>query len=425
VPSTRSLAALGIVAALLVGSLAVAGPPADAAPPPEDVCGVCDDHFEAAVADAGGPEVTVAESRLDAWVYENGSTLVGAKIDLSRADATWVANNTDALADELAATDAGIDADKRALSVRVDDDLVFVEYVDEEFAYETFGGVVVADALTRTETGWNVNAERFAVWAPSDYVTATHVRGVAVAEWRDHADTGPLVFAPDRGPVPAAIARLALVAATWPAFLGNAAVALVPFVGVLALAFRAMDGVAEATPDVSPRTAGVASVAAGSLAALALAATGRVSLYFRFHEAVPLFAAVTAVSVGVAALAGARGALSLSLAAVGVPLSLGVVAVFVGGPAHPRVAGWTIWRALLAAGLAAQVGAFVVFGAARKRRRGRRWPAFIGLLAPVVAALVLFGSPMLVLYWALALAVLAPLAALLGDAVAGSGLRSV
>jgi len=204
---------------LVLGLLATAGAPALAAPPPEDVCGVCGDHFETAVADAGGSDVAVTESRLDVHVRENGTTVARARNDLrDPANADWVANNTDTVSSALSTTEAGIGESRRDLSVRVDDEMVVVEYVDDSFAYQSLGGVVVVDALTRTPTSWHVNADEFAVWAPGTYQTATHDRGHAIASWTDTAPADHLVFAPDNGPVAAAAAQLALVAATAPAF---------------------------------------------------------------------------------------------------------------------------------------------------------------------------------------------------------------
>ncbi|WP_232701174.1 hypothetical protein [Halobacterium wangiae] len=425
-PRLSSTSLTVVLATLLVlALLAPLGATAGAAPPPEDVCGACEAHFETAVEDAGGPSVTVGESRLDVHLAENGSAKFVAQNTLQPADAAWVANNTDAVAHALATTDAGLDESKHALSVRLVGDTAVVEYVDDSFGYQTIAGVVVADAFTRTQTGWEVNTGRFVVHAPGTYVVASHDRGDTTVGWDDSVDAEPVAFAPTHGPVSAAATRFALVAETGPAFLRGAAFVLVPFVVVLSLLFRGVDTAVEVTPSVDARTAGGAAVAAGGAVALALVATGAVSLYFMLPGAVLLFTAVTAVAVGAAALREPPTTLSLGLAAVGVPLSVGVVAAFVGALAYPGVFGWTVGRALSAGCLAAQVGVFAVLGATRNRDGGRRWRRFTAAVAPVVGVVALLGPTVVLLAWVPLLAVLAPLAYLLGASVGRSGLRSV
>jgi len=421
-PRRRALLSV-VLAAIFTASLLAA---AAAAPPPEDVCGVCGDRAERAVEAAGGPDVAVAESRLDVHVRENSTALARARNELrDPANADWVANNTDAVARALSTTDDGIGESRRGLSVHVDDETVVVEYVDETFAYRTFGGVLVVDALTRTPTGWEVNAAEFAVWAPGTYQTATHDRGHDIASWTDSAPTDHVVFAPDNGPVSAVSSRAALVAATAPAFLRGAAVSLAPLVGALAVLFRAVDAAADLlAPAVDARAAGGVAVAAGVVAALALAATGSVSLYLLFPAAAVLFTAATAVAAGAAALAGVRTTLWLTLAAVGVPLSAAAVAGLAGAFAHPAVAGWTIARALAAGSLAAQLGAFVVFGATRNADGASSLQRFAAVLAPAVAVVAVLGPSLLVVLWVPVVLAVAPLAYLLGASVA-PGLRSV
>lgn len=157
---------------------------------------------------------------------------------------------------------------------------------------------------------------------------------------------------------------------------------------------------------------------------LALVSTGSVSLHFTLPSAVVLFTAVTAVAAGAAVRRDVRSTRWLALAAVGVPLGAAAVAGLVGGFAHPAVAGWTIGRALAAGCLAAQVGAFVVLGATRHAAATRRWRRFAAVAAPPFAVVALLGPSILVLAWAPALLVLAPLAYLLGASLA-PGLRSV
>jgi len=431
----RALLSVALVVLFTASLLAAAtaGPAAAAAaPPPEDVSGTCGPHFEAAVADAGGPDVTVSESRPGVYLHENGTATVFSYNALAPRAADWVANHTDAVADELAATEAGLDESKADLSVRVRDDEATVAYTDADFAHRSVGGALVVDAFTRTATRWDVNCGEFWVWARGSYTAVTHTQGAWALSWTDSIDTDHVVFAPDRGPLAVAAGELALSAATAPAFLRGAAVALAPFVGALAVLFRAVDAAAELAPPLDRRTAGGAAVAAGGAAALAVVAAGRASLYFTLPAAIPLFTGATAVAVGLAVLAGRDDALSLSLAAVGVPLSLGVLAALVGGLVHPAVAGWTVGRALAAGCLAAQAGVFAVLGATRDaaaatavdgdRTRHRR--RFAAAAAPAVAVVALLGPTAVVLAWVLALFVLAPLAYWLGAAAAG-GLRSV
>jgi hypothetical protein len=404
---------------------AAAGGPATAAPPPEDVSGTCDSYFETAVADAGGPDVTVSESRPGVNLHENGTATVFSYNVLRPDAADWVANNTDAVADELAATDAGLAESKRHLSVRVRDDEAKVAYTDPDFAHRSVGGALVVDAFTRTATGWNVNCGEFWVWAPGSSQAVTHTQGASALVWSNSIDTRHVVFAPDSGPLSVAAGRLALAAATAPAFLQETAVTLGPLVLALGVLLRAGDAVADRVPAVSARTAGTVALAAGGAVAAALVATRVVTLYFMPSATLPLLAAATAVAVGLAVLADARSTLALSLAAVGVPLSLGVLAAFVGAFAHPAVAGWTIGRALAAGCLTAQAGAFVVFGATRDADGAHRWRRFAALVAPGVAVVALLGPSPLLVAWVPVLAVLSPLAYVLGGAVGRDALRSV
>ncbi|MGB9963580.1 hypothetical protein [Halobacterium hubeiense] len=417
----RHTLALPAVAAVVVLALVAGG--ATAAPPPEDACGVCDSYFESAVADAGGPDVAVEQSRLDVHVRENGSARVLARNELAPGDAAWVANNTGAVADALAPVDTGVGDADGPVSVRVVDDAAVVEYTDSGFAYRSFGGVVVVDALAETPTGWTVNAELFALHAPGTHVAASHDRGVSVVEWTDHADDDYVTFAPGHGPASAAAARLALVAATAPAFLRGAAMALGPALAVLAVLFRAVGAVPDLTPDVDAQTAGTVVLGAGALVAGAVVATGQVSLYFMAAGAVPLFTAIAAVAAGGAVHLGVRDTTRLAAAAVGVPLSVGVLAAFVGAFAHPAVAGWTMGRALTAGVLAAQVGVFAVLGATRDSGSG--WLRFAAVAAPAVAVVALVGPTVLVLAWTVALVVVAPLSYAFGASVGRSRLRSV
>jgi hypothetical protein len=426
VPSTRSLAAVAAVAALVAVSLAAAvGGPAAAAPPPEDVCGTCGSYFETAVADAGGPVVAVTESRPGVNLHANGTATVFSWNVLRPAAADWVANNTDAVARELAASDAGLAETKPNLSVELVGGEARVTYTDRDFAHRSVGGTLVVDAFTRTPTGWEVNAGAFHVWAPGSYAAVTHERGAFAVSWTDSIDTEHVVFAPDSGLTSVAAGRLALVIETAPAFLRGAAIALLPFVGALALLFRGVDVAAELLPDADSRTAGGVVAAASAAVLVGLLATRRVSLYFMLPGAVVLCTAATGVAVGAAAYRGVERVRTLALAAVGVPLALGAVAALVGAYAHPAVAGWTIGRALSAGCLAAQVGVFAVLGATRERDGTSRWRRFAAAAAPPVAVVALIGPTAVVLAWVPLLAVLAPLAYLLGAAVGRTSLRSV
>jgi len=360
-PSRRLLALSAVVVAALLASVA----PTAAAPPPEDVCGTCESHFEAAIEDAGGPDVTVGKSRLDVHVRENGSARVIARNALDPADAAWVANNTGAVARALTETEAGLDESKHALSVRLVGDVAVVEYVDETFGHRTFGGVVVADAFTRARTGWEVNTGSLVVNAPSGYVVTSHDRGETTAVWDDNVDADYVTFAPDTGLASTAATQLALAVETGPQFLANAALVLaVPVLALVGLlvGFDALGRRLTATS--GSVHVGHVVVAASAAVLVALAASRRPTTYFMLWSTTALFAALTGVAVGVLSVTDRlHDWRTLAAVSAGFPLLLGALGAVVGANAHPEVALPTIGRALASGLLAAQVWTFAVAGA--------------------------------------------------------------
>lgn len=432
--SSHALRAAALLAvALLVVTPAVA--PADAAPPPEPVCGVCDVSFDRAVADAGGPDVNVSRSTLDVHVHENGSARFVVRNHLRGDGTAWVRNNTAAVAEDLTYSEHGLVTDRTDLAVRVAGDTAVVTYTATDFARSGVGGVLLVDAFRDTRsTGWEVNAREFALHAPDGWTfTAGPTagdRGTATWTGRESVDDDFVAFAPDDGLVSDAATQVTLVVETGPQFLVNAALALAVPLVLLAGAFHGFRSVVDAVgaPADASRL-GAAVAALGGVVTAALVASGSASSYFMVYATAPLFAAVTAVVVGgLAATGGLRTDRRLAAAAVGTPLLLGTVAAVVGANAQPAVGLRTVGRALASGLLAAQAWLFAVVAADWRGVTAGWWRVPVALAAPLVGVVALLGpaallSPIAATWFFLLFAAGLP-AYLLGAAVAPR-LRSV
>lgn len=422
-----------LAVALLVVQPAVA--PADAAPPPEPVCGVCDVPFDRAVADAGGPDVNVSRSTLDVYVRENGSARFVVRNRLRGDGTAWVHNNTGAVAEDLTYSEHGLVTDRTDLAVRMVEDVAVVTFTVRDFARDGFGDVLLVDAFRETDsTGWEVNAREFALHAPDGWTFTAGPEpgdgGTATWTGRESVDDDFVAFAPDDGLVPTAATQVTVVVETGPQFLVNAALALAVPLVLLAGVFHGFRSVVDAVgaPEDASRL-GAAVAVLGGVVTVALVASGSVSTYFVVYATAPLFAAVTAVVVGGLAAAGRlRTDRRLAAAAVGTPLLLGAISAVVGANAQPAVGLRTVGRALAGGLLAAQAWLFAAVAADWRGVTAGWWRVLGTLVAPLVGVVALLGpaallSPIAATWFLLLFAAGLP-AYLLGAAV-GPRLRSV
>ncbi|MCF2207831.1 hypothetical protein KVP02_09235 [Halobacterium salinarum] len=426
---------IGLIAVVIVVSAFSLGaaPPAAAAPPPADVCGACGPSFEEAAAAAGGDNTTVAASTMDVHVAANGTTQVSVDLTVGSADARWAAANADAVLAALAAgsdptaTD-GIAPVPAAATLTAGGDTVTIEYDAPGVAHTAAGGVVVVDAVADGRpTGWEVDADAVRLHAPADHVVTHGPADAPVTTWTrgDQLDDAVIAYATSDGLVATAATQAALVAETGPAFLRYAAIVLAPTLAVLAGLLWSTRAVGTRVPTAGSTQAGTVVAAAGGAAAVALVGSGVVSTYFELSIAAALFAALTAAAVGTLAASGRlRTVRGLTAAAVGTPIALGTLAAVGGALTHPAVALPTVRRAVVSGVLVAQLGVFVVLGAAHEVAPASRWQRLAAVLAPPAAVVAVVGPTLVLVAWLPLLVVLAHPTYWFGRTAAG-GLRSV
>lgn len=428
----------------------LAASPVAATPPPEDVCGACGTHFESAVEDAGG-SVTVTESTLDVWVFDNGSAWVVAENQLAGGGADWVRDHRERVVSELAGGDDGLVPVPSDATINVVHDRVYVAHAAPGFAHTSVGGVVLVDAFRDTpSTGWEVNADTFRLYAPDNHeftfgpgdAGESHAPAVedGVAEWEheEHPDAAFVASAPDDGVVSTVATRLAIGIETGPRFVVNAALVLAVPVLALAGLLRGFDALVSRVDSPGEASGhrfsttrlgtGVAVVSAAVVAGVA--ASGQATTYFMLPGTPLLFTALTGVAVGaLAATKNLGGARTVGAVAVGTPLALGALAAIVGATAHPEIGTWTVVRALASGLLAAQVWVFAVLGVIRTRSGVGRWRRLALVAAPLVGVVALLGPSLIlavaVAAWVVLLAVFALPAYWLGASLRHAGVRSV
>ncbi|SFR93602.1 hypothetical protein SAMN05216559_1331 [Halomicrobium zhouii] len=201
--------ALLAVAALL--ALPLVAPATSAAPPPEDVCGVCGHEFEQTAADLGA-NVTVVESELDVRVAEAGSSRWTARVWVDERGAEHFAANRTLLEQTVERTyESGYTVvdNPRNLSVTLDERLVVVTFTVDDAAQRYPGGVVVFDAVASDSADGNPRlvADEVTVRGPPSTVV-THAPSGASSEGNRSVWTAGetvlvrdsvVAFAPDGG----------------------------------------------------------------------------------------------------------------------------------------------------------------------------------------------------------------------------------
>jgi hypothetical protein len=379
-PSRRTLA---LVFLCLVGLTASAVGVATAAPPPQELCGVCGDGLERAAEDAGVP-LTIEHSTARITVDADGSGHWHARVGLSPAGAATLAANAtrrERLVRETLDRRTVVERPSN-LSTRVENDTLVADFDAPVATTERAGVTLVAFAPPGgVEGSVSVVADRLTVRGPGGTV-ATRAPAGARVDGRDVVwtgggwfGTGPeLAFAASGGPVGDLATSVALVSdaasRTGPGTLLAGGVPALAFLAGLGLLVR-FDGYLPAVP--SSTAAAVAVVLGAGVTAVGAVAAALDALD-------PGFFPPLAVAAGLYAVAGAAplvlddpstGRLSAWL------VGTGSLAVLLGGMVSA-----TALRAVI---VTAPALVFLPLGAARRDRRSR---AVLGVALVAVPLLV-------------------------------------
>ncbi|QLH82615.1 hypothetical protein [Halosimplex pelagicum] len=417
------------VAALLVcsGVGAVAVGPANAAPPPESVCGVCGDGL-ADAAENEGIRLTVEYGTATIRVREDGSGHWDARVRIDDDAADRLAANA-TLRERVVR--ASLDRrtvveDPRNLRTSVVNDTLVVTFDQPGVAHRSLGGVVLVDLLDprARRAGLDLDADQLRIEGPNGTVVsrapsaATVENGAVVWRVTDEepglgSDTR-LAFAPSDGPAARALTTVGFVAfsvgVAEPSALALG-VAPAALLGALLLAVRRWG---DELPAVDPLLLSKAITGSGAAVAVLAGAAlaGSVLLDAAVAETVATFAALYAlVAAGAAVLdrPSARAALGWTLGASAlVALAASVVSVvalqtallsipaalwFPLGRAGGRDRGVTVF--VVVALLAAPFGAAVLYVPWASPLLGLLLSAFTTI--PWAAATVAFGVPLYLL----------------------------
>jgi len=379
--SRRALGVLSVVGVLAV--VALAAGPATAAPPPQELCGVCGDELERTAEEKDIP-LTVEHSTATITVGEGGTGHWHARVRLSSTAAERLAANAtlrESLVRETLDRRTVVD-DPRNLATGVENDTLVVDFDVPGVARDRLGVSLVTFApLEGVEGTVTVVADRLVVRGP-DGTVPTHVPADATANesavvWVDGglADIGPAIAFADAGPAGTPATSVALVldagSRVGPGTLLVGGVPALVFVAVLGL----LVAVDDRLPAVSPTTA-----------------TG---------IAVGLGFGVTAF----AALGAAFGTLDTALlapltVAAGLYAVVGVAPLVLNDPSTRQVCAWVSGAVCLAALLGAAVSAqalraalvtapavwFLPLGYARSNRRLQGALATVLVVFPFLVA---------------------------------------
>jgi hypothetical protein len=268
---------LSVVGVLVV--LAVAAAPATAAPPPQELCGVCGDELERTAEEIGVP-LTVEHSTATISVDDEGDGHWHAQVRLSPTATERLAGN-ETLRTELvhgALDHRTVVDDPRNLETRIENDTLVVDFDVVGVASDRLGVSLVTFASAEgVEGSVTVVADRLTVRGPEGTVP-THVPADATANeaaviWVDGglAGTGPAIaFAGAGGVVGSVATSVALVldagSRVGPGTLFVGGIPALVFVGAVGL----LVALGNRLPDVRPkRAAGVAVGLAFGVTALA------------------------------------------------------------------------------------------------------------------------------------------------------------
>lgn len=396
-PARHFVVAIVAILVLVPVLTASAVGPTVAAPPPEELCGVCGPALEGEASEVG-VALTVEHSSATIDVVEGGTGHWHARVRLDDAAATRVAQNAtlrEHVVRETYAHGRTVVDEPRDLQTSVENDTLVVDFDLPNVAHESVGGAVLVDLLDyRTRrAGIRVVADELRIRGPEGTAVTRSPPGATVEDgavsWRTdrdgvalHGDTR-LAFAPSDGPIAQGATTLALVGyGIYLAGTGVFFLAALPVIGF----------------------------AAGLLA------------LHRWHDTLPAFDGTRIVTgiVGGGAVAAAVGTVAWILALVVDPLVAETVTVFavlyglVGAGAllldrpSPRLSlAWTVGTALLVAVATSPVsnGAFqtallsvptvLMFPLGRARGRDRTLTQLLSVafVASPVGAAVLYHPP--------------------------------
>jgi len=217
---------LVVVAALaLLPAVAAGVAPATAAPPPEELCGVCGPEFEYEAAERGVP-LTVEHSTATIGVDRSGTGHWHARVRIDDGSADRLAANAtlrERVVTETYAHGRTVVDDPRNLRTRVENDTLVVDFDASNVAHRSVGGVVLVDMLDpRTRRSViQIGADELRISGPNG-TAATRVPVDATVEngsvvWRpDDPGIGlggdsTLAFAPADGPLAQSATTVAFV----------------------------------------------------------------------------------------------------------------------------------------------------------------------------------------------------------------------
>jgi hypothetical protein len=371
------LVGLFAVTALSVG-------PAAAAPPPQELCGVCGDGLERSAEEAGVP-LTVEHSIATITVDADGSGHWHVEVRLSPAASERLAANA-TLREHLVRGTLDrrtVVDDPRNLETDVENDTLVVDFDVSGVASDRLGVTLVAFApADGVEGSVTVVADRLTVRGPEGTVP-THVPADATANesavvWVDGglAGTGPVVAFADSGGAVGSVATSVALALDAGSRVGPGTLLVG---GVPALVFVAVVGLLGAVGDRLPAVH--QTKAAGVTVGLALGATALTALGTVFGTLDAALLAPLAVAAGL-------------YAAVGVaPLVLGEaspgrLSVWVAGAVclAALVGGALSAQALRAVLVTAPTVCFLPLGAAGSDRRLRAGLAVVLVVLSFLAA---------------------------------------
>lgn len=389
-PRSPLCALLGI--ALLVALLAAA--PATAAPPPQELCGVCGDEFST-VAPGEGVPLNVEHSTATITLRSDGSGHWHARVRVTGSAAERLAANAtlrERVVRETYAHGRTVVDDPRNLATSVENKTLVVDFDVPGVARSGPGGVVYAEFLSRsgTEGAVELDADRIEIRGPNGTVVTSGVDGLetcgGAAVWeREGDETGglprsaTLAFGPDG--VVDALATWATIGLVALSDLGPGllAVAAVPTL-VLGAAVAALLEFDERVPHVDPDRLALVLAGVGlgvSVVSLALASSGRGRSMLAVAFAGGFYGLVAAAPALFDRPSPRRLTVWVALVGLVAPAALAALGVVGIGPVV----------ALVTAGL------FLPLGAARLGRR-RTLAVLVAalLLTPLALAAVLFGA---------------------------------
>jgi hypothetical protein len=215
-----------VAAAILVVLPAVATVgPATAAPPPQELCGICGPEFEYEAAERGVP-LTVEHSTATIDVDRSGTGHWHARVRIDEGSADRLAANAtlrERVVTETYAHGRTVVDGPRNLQTRVENDTLVVDFDVSNVAHRSVGGVVLVDLLdprTRRSTV-QIGADELRIGGPNGTAVTRVPTGATVEDesvvWRPDdpgiglsGDTG-LAFAATDGPLAQSATTVAFV----------------------------------------------------------------------------------------------------------------------------------------------------------------------------------------------------------------------